>query len=156
YFGPAAPRPGRVPRARGHCFGRFPVGHAISGCWAMMLLVGLASPAAFAADKGETPPSAAQIAQWIRQLDDDSFRVRESATQRLLDAGKAAMEAVTAAANGQSLEATHRAVRILDGWAASADVATARAAREALGKLAASGRLEASGAARRALRAYQY
>jgi hypothetical protein len=124
------------------------------GCWAVILIVWLGSTAAYAAGKGEAPASAGQIAQWIQQLDDDSFSVRESATQRLRKSGEAAIKAVAAAADGDSPEVTDRALRILEGLGSSADGATARAAKEALVKVAASeGPVAAK--ARRMLRAHQ-
>jgi hypothetical protein len=120
----------------------------------VVLLVGLGSTA-HATDKSEAPPSEKQIAQWIRRLDDDSFKVRESASKHLLQSGKAAISAVAAAAIGDSLEVTERALRILDELASSTDVSTARAAKEALTKLAASKHSAAAVRARTALRSYQ-
>src|SRR5262245_25619339 len=108
------------------------------GCWTVVLLVGLGPTAAHAAQKSEAPPSAKQIAQWIQQLDDDVFSVRESASKNLLRSGKAAIGAVAAAAAGNSLEVTDRAVRILGELAASTERATARPAKEPLVELAAS------------------
>ena len=120
----------------------------------MVLLVGLGSTAGHAAEKSEAPPSAKQIAQWIQQLDDDVFSVRESASRKLLRAGKATIEAVAKAAAGKSLEVTDRAVRILDELASSTEGATARSAKAALVELAASKDPAAAVRARTALRGY--
>jgi hypothetical protein len=125
-----------------------------SGCWAVILLVGLGRPAARAADEIEAPVSARQFAKWIQQLDDRSFAVREGAAKRLLKSGKGAAEAVAAAATGDSPEVTNRALRILDELASSEEVGNARAAKEALVRVAAS-KHAAADDARRLLRAYQ-
>jgi Leucine-rich repeat (LRR) protein len=127
-----------------------------NGRWTMVLLVGLGFPAAGVADERTAPASAKEIAQWILQLDDDSFSVRESASKNLLKSGKAAIEAVAAAATGKSLEVTERALRILDELALSEEGATARAAKQALGSLAISKHPAAAERARRSLRAYQH
>lgn len=132
------------------------MGQYTSGYWTAVLLVGLGSTAACAAEESEAPASAKQIAKWIQELDDDSFSVRESASKNLLKSGKAVIEAVAGAAAGDSREATHRATRILGEFTSSADRATATAAREALVKLAASRHSAAAGEARRALRSYQH
>lgn len=124
------------------------------GCWAVILLVGSGRTAAHPADEIEAPVSAIQFARWIRQLDDRSFAVREGAAKRLLKSGKAAAEAVATAATGDSPEVTYRALRILDELASSEEVGNARAAREALAKVAAS-KHSAADDARRLLRAYQ-
>src|ERR1051326_4371085 len=83
------------------------------------------------------PPSSDQIDRWLRQLDDEDFTVREEATVNLIKSGKAVIEPVTAAAQGKSLEATDRCVRILRELSLSDDRGTSAAARAAIAKLAA-------------------
>jgi hypothetical protein len=124
--------------------------------WRIVALgVGLGFAAAHAAEKGPAAPSAEEIARWVRQLDDDSFPVRESASKGLLRAGKAAIRALTVAAAGDSLEVTERALRILGELGSSPEGETARVARAALKDLAGSRHPAASDRARRALHAYR-
>jgi dipeptidyl aminopeptidase/acylaminoacyl peptidase len=67
-----------------------------------------------AAGGGEAP-SKDQIAKWIRELDDDDVDTREKAGTRLLEAGKAAKEALTKALEGNpSAEASQRIEQVLD------------------------------------------
>lgn len=54
-----------------------------------------------------------QVRDWIRQLDADDFQSREAASDSLLKAGAAAVEQLTTAAQGESLEVTTRAMDIL-------------------------------------------
>jgi sugar lactone lactonase YvrE len=64
---------------------------------------------------GAEPPSKEQIAQWIKQLDDDNVDTREKAGTRLLEAGRAARDALTKALDGNpSAEASQRIKQILD------------------------------------------
>src|SRR5688572_660180 len=62
-----------------------------------------------------SPPTATpeQIAQWIAQLDDNRYVVREEATSRLLETQGAGLDLLLAAANGQRPEPADRAVWIL-------------------------------------------
>src|SRR5437016_1974386 len=77
---------------------------------------------------GLEPPSAKQLRERVRELDDDRFAVREAATRNLVTAGKVAVEPVTAAAASWSLEVTERAVRALKELSFARDPATAAAA----------------------------
>jgi hypothetical protein len=123
-----------------------------SSYWAAALLVGWVS----ATTPAEETASAKQIAQWAAQLGDNSFAVRESASEQLVQAGRPAIEAVAAAAmNAERLEVTVRALRILNELALSPDEATARSAKAALGELAGSKRPAVAARARSALRTYQ-
>ena len=115
-------------------------------CW-LVVAVGWMTPATTLA----APPSAATIAHWIKQLDDDRFDVREAATERLIEAGRCAIERTAAAAVGDSLEATDRALRILRELSSSKRADTAATATAALKGLAASKHAAASGRARAAL-----
>lgn len=64
-----------------------------------------------------------QLAQWITDLDDNSFRVRENATTELEKLGPLAAAAlVVAVERGPSLEARRRAERLLDKLKSCPDV----------------------------------
>jgi hypothetical protein len=85
----------------------------------------------------ESPaPSAQAIEQWIDELGSDSYTVREAASDHLVDAGRAAIEAVTAATQKDDLEVTTRSVQILAAMLKSHDIKTADAAADALMKIA--------------------
>ena len=60
----------------------------------------------------KSKPSAAQIQLWIKQLGDESFKVREEATRDLLNAGGAAFDAVTRATKSKDAEVRQRALMI--------------------------------------------
>src|SRR5206468_2858787 len=138
----------------GRSIRRIPMNRNNGGCWTAVFLVGLVAATACAEEQGEASASAKRIAQWIQQLDDDSFSVRDAASKNLVKSGRTAIEAVAAAAVGKSLEASVRAVRILDAFASSAEAATARSAKESLAELAASDH-PAAARARNVLRTYQ-
>jgi len=68
-----------------------------------------------AADKPKEPaPSPAQIQQWVKQLGDIDFKVREEATRNLLQAGRVALGAVTTATKSEDAEVKQRALRIVE------------------------------------------
>src|SRR5262245_6351309 len=113
------------------------MGRNIGACsTAVLRLLGMGYTATAAPGKPVAPPSAKEIAQWIQQLDDESFSMRDSASKKLLKGGKMAVEPLAVAARGKSLEVTYRSIRILDELAASEDDATANAARKALTEIA--------------------
>jgi len=64
--------------------------------------------------KPEPSPSAAQIQQWVKQLGDESFKVREEATRDLIKAGGAAFDAVTKATKSEDAEVKQRALMIIE------------------------------------------
>lgn len=66
----------------------------------------------FVGADGEEPTDA-QIQQWVKQLGDDKFAVREEATRNLIEAGESAIEAVTTATKSEDPEVTQRAWRII-------------------------------------------
>ena len=80
--------------------------------------------------------STKQISLWIKELDDDRFRVREAATARLSKAGRTAIGPLSKAAISGGLEVTLRCVRIILRLAKAESPVTAQAAREALESLA--------------------
>ncbi|HZT82019.1 MAG TPA: HEAT repeat domain-containing protein, partial [Gemmataceae bacterium] len=61
----------------------------------------------------KAPPSERAIAEWIRQLSDDHFAVREAAQRALVEAGPPALPAVRAAARSGDAEVRRRAAAIL-------------------------------------------
>lgn len=116
--------------------------------------IGRSSYAVVAFDPSDTNRPTA-IAEWIVQLDDDNFDVREDATENLMGAGKAAVDATAAAATGESLEVTERAVRILKALSLAMDADASNAARAALNRLALSNHPAAARRARLAIRVHQ-
>lgn len=72
------------------------------------------------------------IAEWITQLGDAEFRLREVAQQNLIRAGKSAIAAVTRAASRQDRERAQRCCSILTDLAQSDDKATATEALASL------------------------
>jgi hypothetical protein len=78
----------------------------------------------------------AQLAQWVRDLDDDRYAVREAAQKQLAAAGGSALDTVGDVAAGGSLESSTRAVSVLVGWADSKDNKLSLAALEQIAALA--------------------
>jgi hypothetical protein len=84
-----------------------------------------------------TPQASAEdISGWIKDLDADEFKVREAATQSLIQAGEGAISPVADAAKGKSPEVTARSVSVLKALAQTEDEKTKTAALAALDKLA--------------------
>ena len=80
--------------------------------------------------------SAEEIAAWIKKLDADDFKIREAATQSLIQSGKGTIAPVVDAAKGKSPEVTARSIAVLKALAQSEDEKTKTAALAALDKLA--------------------
>jgi hypothetical protein len=78
------------------------------------------------------PAAAEQLRGWVEELDAREFLTRETAMLRLIAAGRAAIPAVNEVFGGDSLEATSRALFILQQIGLSDDPATQEAARAAL------------------------
>ena len=76
-----------------------------------------------------------EITAAVKQLGNADFATREAATQRLSRAGKLAIEPLAAAALGENLEVTCRAVQALARILETDDVAIFDAAEQALEKL---------------------
>ncbi len=91
-----------------------------------------ASVAPAEASAGATP---AMVADWVKQLDDDRFAVRESAHYKLVAQGYPALAAVGQAAGGGSLESSTRAVSILLQWSHSDESVLSLGALERLAGL---------------------
>lgn len=101
-------------------------GVAIAAC----LFVAAAPCAAARAEQPSSPD--ASLAQWIAQLDSPRYKVREQATQQLLGAGPAALDVLTATANGERPEPADRAAWILRQLAETDDLALRRRVLEHL------------------------
>ena len=95
-----------------------------------------AGPSAPAAGATDQTTSDAQIAQWIRELDSDLFATRQSAAQKLFEAGQPAIKAVSEAAGSQSLEVATQAIEILRRMLHSDTAPLHEAAKQALEELA--------------------
>ena len=106
------------------------------------------APAAKTTPATAPAPTAERIGRWVRDMDDDSSRVRDQAVANLTRAGKAAVGPVAEAAKGKSLEVTFRAMTVLRALLASKDAAVKSTAKSALKKLAAGGEHEAARQAR--------
>ncbi len=104
---------------------------AIAKMIAGLLLAGVFGSFALAA---EVAPAATpeNLAEWAVQLDADDFFVRQKATQKLIEAGEPAIAALNSVLESQSLEATTRAIRILQELALSPNLETEEAARKTL------------------------
>ena len=83
-------------------------------------------------DSEKTPPSADQISDWIKKLDDPLYQVREDATQHLTDAEAAALDPLLTVANGDRPEPADRAVWIMRRFSRSRNGELAMAALEHL------------------------
>jgi len=115
---------------------------------ALLLTLSVATPL-----RGQQPAEAAsdeQVQQWIHELGARRFIVREDATLQLVEAGNSVIAAVEAAISEQNVEGLARTMFVLDRLASSDDLATAQAAREALGRLS---QHEGNAVSRRAIRA---
>jgi len=107
-----------------------------------------------AATQPQAPATDADIAKAVEQLDAERFADRQAAGAKLEAAGKAAIGALEKAALGDSLEATTRAVDLLQKLGKSSDDAARQAALAALERLAKSDR-PAGNRAQEALNALQ-
>ncbi len=88
------------------------------------------------ADLAKAQPSPAEIAQWIKDLDSDTFATRQTAADMLVQTGKPAVDPVAEAAVGKSLEVTMQSIGVLRRLMQSTDAATHDAAKDALEQLA--------------------
>jgi hypothetical protein len=93
------------------------------------------APPAEKASADKSRPSAAEIRQWIKDLDSDAFATRQTAAEMLYQAGKPAIAAIEQAAGGKSLEVTMQSVNVLRRQLQAADNETKQAAKDALDRL---------------------
>lgn len=83
------------------------------------------------------PPTVShELAEAIRQLDDDEYAVRQSAQRQLTKIGGPALELTAQVAASGSLESSTRAVNVLWKWAESSDTPLNRLALEKIAALA--------------------
>ncbi|MEO5913483.1 MAG: hypothetical protein ABIS50_04570 [Luteolibacter sp.] len=66
-----------------------------------------AAPEPIVDSAGRTPTKS--VEEWVRDLSDDQFRVRENATRKIWEIGEGALPALQAAANGKDPETSYRA-----------------------------------------------
>lgn len=86
-------------------------------CTRWLLLVAsflLGALVASSADTTERKPTPKQIAQWVEQLSDNDFKVREAASKKLWQAGAAAESALEKALASDDREVARRARELLD------------------------------------------
>ena len=90
-----------------------------------------------AANVAAAPPViSSELAEAIRQLDDDEYAVRQSAQRQLTKIGDPALELTAQVAASGSLESSTRAVNVLWKWAESTDRPLNRRALEKIAALA--------------------
>jgi hypothetical protein len=119
------------------------------GAWLFLTLI--VSVIATWARADETSPAPEQVQSWIGQLSAERFADRELATQKLIDAGQAAIVPVAALVNSPEREAAERALFVLRKLAVADDEATEDAARTVLERLARDEQARASRRARQVL-----
>jgi hypothetical protein len=98
----------------------------------IVVLSGMLACLAGGAFAQQPPATAEQLRGWVEELDASEFLTRETAMLRLIAAGEAAIPAVSEVFRGDSLEATSRALHILQQIGLADDPATQEAARAAL------------------------
>lgn len=86
-------------------------------------------------DVAKSQPSPAEIGQWIKDLDSDSFATRQTAAAMLYQTGKPAIAPVADAGLGKSLEVTMQSVNVLRRLMQSPEKETQEAATDALERL---------------------
>lgn len=121
---------------------------AILFCCVLSVVLSNVLPAQEAPGPAETK----DFNELIQQLDASKFNDRQAASQKLLEAGRAAIPALIEAAASPSREASSRSIDILKKHVQSKDEATQKAAREALQQLAKSGEARVASAATEALK----
>jgi Flp pilus assembly protein TadD len=80
----------------------------------LVVLVALLLPAVLFADPPAKAPTAEQISQWVKELGDNNFEVREEASKKLWEAGELAEAAVLAATKSGDAEVARRAGELND------------------------------------------
>src|SRR5437870_1870931 len=114
--------------------------------WLIIFL--LLAPTTEPVSAADGPPTAEQIATWVRDLDHERFAVRNKATANLVKAGVPAVEALGRATVSPSPEVADRAFRALRELVMSADPRIRREAERLLTALAASDNRQAAAGAR--------
>jgi hypothetical protein len=114
-------------------------------------------PAAPSEKTQVSPPAVTpeELDKLVQQLDADAFSDRQTASQRLAELGRAAIDALVRAATSESLEANVRALDILKKHLDSQDAELKKAAKEALEKIAAGPRAPSARRAKDILKAQE-
>jgi hypothetical protein len=86
------------------------------------------------------PPSAEQLAEWLRDLDAEEFMLREEANRNLIAAGDAAIDVLAQGALSSSPEAAWRASTALEAIALAGNEATLKRVSAALVQLSQRGK----------------
>ena len=107
------------------------------------------------ASRDKPAPTDEQIAAWIRDLDADSFAVREEAMRRLIAAGAPAVAPVARAVSGASAEASWRAMVVLRSLGVQEDPLRLDAVIAALARVAQSPDHPAAGRAGELIRHWE-
>jgi PDZ domain len=109
---------------------------------ALFLVIVVSGAPVATADEKEGPatatrpvPTAAEIGEWISQLNDDRYLVRERATRQLLDAGPAALDQLQETADADRPEPADRSLWILRRLTNTKDQGLKRQALERLANL---------------------
>ena len=105
------------------------------GCLALALLSTLA--VGISAEEPKQAASTEQLAGWLNDLADNEFATRDAAMLNLIDAGRPSIAAIRANIGGRGLEATSRALHVLEQLGLSSDFDVQEEARAALADLAA-------------------
>jgi len=87
--------------------------------WVPIVTAAEPPPAASPVVASNSQATAKQIEQWITQLNDDRFEIRQQAQQLLQQVGPPALETIAKTARTGSLESSTRAINILLQWAES-------------------------------------
>lgn len=131
------------------------------GIAALYLLISAPGVLPANADEKPAPPAAtrpapapAEVGEWISQLNDDRYLVRERATRQLLDAGLAALDQLQIAADADRPEPADRSVWILRRLTNAKDPGLKRQALEHLANL--KKRPQVAAAARQTLNELQH
>lgn len=106
------------------------------------------TPAAVVPEPAALEPVPPEVAEAIKQLDDDRYAIRQSAQRRLAEIGAPALEHTAQVAGGGSLESATRAMNVLWKWAESTEQPLNRHALEKIAVIA-SRPIEAAEATRR-------
>ena len=109
-------------------------GHRLFGI--VIVVLGLGSVGrADLPDPPESKPLGEEVAKWIAELDSEVFSVRQEATQKLVEAGGPVVESLLRIAQSGSLEASTRAVAVLEAIYISSDIEAVDHAELALDEL---------------------
>lgn len=107
----------------------------LSGCLTLALLGTFAAGAS--AQEPSKVASPEQLAGWLHDLTDSEFQVRDTAMLKLIEAGRPSIGAIRANIGGHGLEATSRALHVLEQLGLSPDFDVQEESRAALADLAA-------------------